>query len=278
MLSPYKDSIFCLCISSETFLIQIYYLGIRSQLCYINKQDMALEQLDTTFNKHDTPLGKWKTMNDEVEENISGGFECNICLDLVHDPVVTLCGHLYCWACIYKWIHFQSVSSENLDQQQPQCPVCKAEVSQKTLIPLYGRGGQSTKPSEGKAPNLGIVIPQRPPSPRCGGHLLIPSTDSNPSQLFQRQSHQQQSQTRQSPYQQSASPGTTVNMLQPSMIGEVAYARIFGNSSTTLYTNSYNLAISSSPRMRRQLLQADKSLGRICFFLFCCFVTCLILF
>ncbi|XP_060188105.1 E3 ubiquitin-protein ligase RMA1H1 [Lycium barbarum] len=232
---------------------------------------MALEQLDTTFNKHDTPLGKWKSINDQVEENISGGFECNICLDLVHDPVVTLCGHLYCWPCIYKWIHFQSVSSENSDQQQPQCPVCKAEVSQKTLIPLYGRG-QSTKPSEGKATNLGIVIPQRPPSPRCGGHTLIPTTNSNPSQLLQRRNRQQQS--RLSP------GGTTANMLQHSMIGEVAYARIFGNSSTTLYTypNSYNLAIGSSPRMRRQLSEADKSLGRICFFLFCCFVTCLILF
>ncbi|XP_059282220.1 E3 ubiquitin-protein ligase RMA1H1 [Lycium ferocissimum] len=210
-------------------------------------------------------------MNDEVEENISGGFECNICLELVHEPVVTLCGHLYCWPCIYKWIHFQSVSSENSDQQQPQCPVCKAEVSQKTLIPLYGRG-QSTKPSEGKATNLGIVIPQRPPSPRCGGHMLIPTTNSNPSQLLQRRNHQQQS--RLSPRV------TTANMLQHSMIGEVAYARIFGNSSTTLYTypNSYNLAIGSSPRMRRQLSEADKSLGRICFFLFCCFVTCLILF
>ncbi|PHT43302.1 E3 ubiquitin-protein ligase RMA1H1 [Capsicum baccatum] len=250
-------------------------------------QDMALEQLDTTFNKHDTPLGKWKSMNDEVEENISGGFDCNICLDCVHEPVITLCGHLYCWPCIYKWIYFQSVSSENSDQQQPQCPVCKAEVSEKTLIPLYGRGGQSTKPSEGKAPNLGIVIPQRPPSPRCGGHLLLPTTDSNPSQLLQRRGYQQQSQTRQPAYQGSymSSPmlspgGATANMLQHSMIGEVAYARIFGNSSTTMYTypNSYNLAISSSPRMRRQLSQADRSLGRICFFLFCCFVTCLILF
>ncbi|CAN4104953.1 unnamed protein product [Withania somnifera] len=248
---------------------------------------MALEQLDTTFNKHDTPLGKWKTMNDEAEDNLPSGFECNICLDCVHDPVVTLCGHLYCWPCIYKWIHFQSVSSENLDQQQPQCPVCKAEVSQKTLIPLYGRGGQSTKPSEGKAQNLGIVIPQRPASPRCGIHMLVPTTDSNPSQLLQRRGHQQQSQIRQPTYQGSytSSPmlspgGTTADMLQHSMIGEMTYARIFGNSSTTLYTypNSYNLAINSSPRMRRQLSHADKSLGRICFFLFCCFVTCLILF
>jgi|TARA_B110000977_G_scaffold188631_1_gene257137 E3 ubiquitin-protein ligase RNF5 len=29
-------------------------------------------------------------------------FECNICLELASDPVVTQCGHLYCWPCIYK--------------------------------------------------------------------------------------------------------------------------------------------------------------------------------
>lgn len=33
-----------------------------------------------------------------------GAFECNICLDVATDPVVTQCGHLYCWPCIYKYV------------------------------------------------------------------------------------------------------------------------------------------------------------------------------
>ncbi|MCD7469900.1 E3 ubiquitin-protein ligase rma1h1 [Datura stramonium] len=240
---------------------------------------MALEQLiqeqtaETTFDEHNISLEKWKTVDDRQEENLSGGFECNICLDLVHDPVVTLCGHLYCWPCIYKWIHFQSNSSENSDKQSPKCPVCKAEVSQKTLIPLYGRG-QAIKPSEGKAPNLGIIIPQRPPSPRCTGHTLIATNDSNPSQQLHNRNYLQQSPTHQTYMTEPMlSPGGTTT-------GEIVYARMFGNSSTTLYTypSSYNLAGSNSPRLRRQLSHADRSLSRVCFFLCCCLVTCLLLF
>lgn len=233
---------------------------------------------ETAFDKRVTPLEKWENVDDEREDKLSGGFDCNICLDVVHDPVVTFCGHLYCWPCIYKWIQFQSISSENSDRQQPQCPVCKAEVSQKTLIPLYGPG-QATKPSEDDVPSKGMVIPQRPPRPRCGGHTMMATTDSLPSQQLHRRSNLHQPQSHQ-PHSGGymASPvlslgGTTANVLHP-MIGEVVYARVFGNA----YPNSYNLAGNSSLRMRRQLLHADSSLGRLYFFLFCCVLACLLLF
>ncbi|KOO33551.1 ring finger protein 5 [Chrysochromulina tobinii] len=29
-------------------------------------------------------------------------FECNICLETACNPVITQCGHLYCWPCLYK--------------------------------------------------------------------------------------------------------------------------------------------------------------------------------
>lgn len=235
-----------------------------------------------TIGHQDTPSTEnWKTISDQKTglENPSSGFDCNICLDTVHDPVVTLCGHLYCWPCIYKWLQFETVSStENPDhREQPQCPVCKAEVSHSTLVPLYGRG--QTKPnSKGKVPHLGLVIPRRPSGPSCGIHSLVsPSnTPRSTQQLHHRSFYSPGS------YPSPSSNGGTMvtNGVHPmvGMFGEMIYARVFGNPETNLFTNSYHMIGSNSPRVRRHVMQADKSLSRICFFLLCCLVLCLLLF
>ncbi|GMY10090.1 E3 ubiquitin-protein ligase RMA1H1-like [Fagus crenata] len=257
---------------------------------------MAIEQYFEETMAQNGSLGEdnWKSVADAIpdsENNASGGFDCSICLELVQDPVVTLCGHLYCWPCIYKWIHFQNASSENEDPQEHKCPVCKAEISQSSLVPLYGKG-QTTKHSKGsKAPHLGIVIPRRPLGPVC--EVDTPRSISTPRSPYQTQQLYQPNYSYQSQLYQPNSgsytnssmlyPGGTVTNLHDPMIGvfgEMVYARVFGNTMTNLYTypNSYHLAGNSSPRVRRHVMQADKSLNRICFFLFCCLVLCLLLF
>ncbi|CAI9780727.1 unnamed protein product [Fraxinus pennsylvanica] len=93
-----------------------------------------------------------------------GDFECNICFDLAMDPIITLCGHLYCWPCLCKWLRLQSRSS-------PGCPVCKAVIQEEKLIPLYGRGKIPTDPRSKPLP--GIEIPNRPetaPFPEGNNH------------------------------------------------------------------------------------------------------------
>lgn len=40
-------------------------------------------------------------------------FECNICYDVAESPVVTLCGHLYCWPCLYRWAPREILSNPN---------------------------------------------------------------------------------------------------------------------------------------------------------------------
>jgi len=56
-------------------------------------------------------------------------FECSICMEVAREPVVTRCGHMYCWPCINQWL------SQN--HSTLTCPVCKAGISTDTLIPVY---------------------------------------------------------------------------------------------------------------------------------------------
>ncbi|KAG6690653.1 hypothetical protein I3843_10G025200 [Carya illinoinensis] len=91
--------------------------------------------------------------NDEIEKgsgNDGSFFDCNICLDLAGDPVVTCCGHLFCWPCLYRWLHVHSDAKE--------CPVCKGEVTIKSVTPVYGRGNNIREPEEDSS----LKIPLRP--------------------------------------------------------------------------------------------------------------------
>lgn len=92
----------------------------------------------------------------EDNGNMAANFECNICLDMAHDPVVTSCGHLFCWPCLYQWLYIHS--------EHKECPVCKGEVSESGITPIYGRGRSGAidgqKPAEGGESN--VKIPPRP--------------------------------------------------------------------------------------------------------------------
>lgn len=216
----------------------------------------------------------------------NGSFECNICLDSARDPVVTLCGHLFCWPCIYKWFHVQS-SSLNEDQQQHDCPVCKSNISPSLLVPLYGRGTSSE--SESKKSQLCPAIPPRPQTTQ-----LIPSSSQPNDHLresfFHSQPpsfhHQQYTPHPYGGYTAMTSSTPMTNLFNPTiaMFGEMVYARFFGSSDTSLFANPYQNSYhvwgrnNSNHRLRRQEMQIDKSLNRLCIFLFCCIILCLLLF
>lgn len=72
-----------------------------------------------------------KQNNDDEDKNDSM-FECNICLDVAKEPVVSLCGHLFCWPCLHQWLETRP--------NRQVCPVCKAAIGRDKVIPLYGRG------------------------------------------------------------------------------------------------------------------------------------------
>jgi hypothetical protein len=68
-------------------------------------------------------------------ENSGNFYDCNICLDMAKDPILTCCGHLFCWACFYKVSYVDSTSKE--------CPVCKGEVTDSNVTPIYGNGNET---------------------------------------------------------------------------------------------------------------------------------------
>ncbi|KAK8594563.1 hypothetical protein V6N13_015485 [Hibiscus sabdariffa] len=213
-------------------------------------------------------------------ENLNGNFDCNICLDFAHEPIVTLCGHLYCWPCIYKWLHVQSASLD--PDEHPQCPVCKADISHTTMVPLYGRG-KSESEFQGKALYRGMAIPPRPPA--CGTQLLLSPTSPNGQQLPYRNPYQNQNYNPHAYHEDDPSSpllnlGGTFHHPLVGMFGEMVHARVFGNTeSIYAYPNSHPaMGSSSTPRLRRHEMQANRSLNRISIFLFCCFLLCLIVF
>nr|XP_017248266.1 PREDICTED: uncharacterized protein LOC108219361 isoform X2 [Daucus carota subsp. sativus] len=87
--------------------------------------------------------------------NSGGLFDCNICLDMAKEPVVTCCGHLFCWACYYQF----SVDSNS---SAKECPVCRGEVTDASITPIYGNAS-NTQLMETET---GLKIPPRPPAHR----------------------------------------------------------------------------------------------------------------
>ncbi|KAJ1824996.1 hypothetical protein GGH91_001098 [Coemansia sp. RSA 2671] len=87
--------------------------------------------------------------------SVDGGdeFSCNICFDTATDPVLTICGHLFCWSCLVQWL-----------ERSATCPVCKAGCDKDKVIPVYGRGREEKDPRHN--PNLpNRPAGQRPPPP-----------------------------------------------------------------------------------------------------------------
>ncbi|KAH1211067.1 E3 ubiquitin-protein ligase RMA2 [Glycine max] len=93
-----------------------------------------------------------------VETNQGEGFatnlfHCNICLDKARDPVLTSCGHLFCWPCFHKLSYAYSHVRE--------CPVCKGDVTEEGIIPIYGNASVDNN-GKFESNEIGLTVPARP--------------------------------------------------------------------------------------------------------------------
>lgn len=102
-------------------------------------------------------VAKALELDTEVKKVVSEGggfFDCNVCLDMARDPILTCCGHLFCWACFYQLPYVYSTAKE--------CPVCKGEVTDSNVTPIFGNG-DSNFVSESES---GVKVPPRPQAHR----------------------------------------------------------------------------------------------------------------
>ncbi|KAH8382921.1 hypothetical protein KR009_005805, partial [Drosophila setifemur] len=84
-------------------------------------------------------------------------YSCNLCNQYVRGAVITICGHLFCWQCL--WPNLQGRSF-------PKCPHCsKRLILHEDIIPFHGEG-----PLAG--PNDSDVLAQPGSVPRPTGMYL----------------------------------------------------------------------------------------------------------
>ena len=146
--------------------------------------------------------------NDDAQD-----LDCNICLFASSEPVVSRCGHLYCWACLHKWYDAQHVQQAShvanhtvlafrpcfslqstcvltfvsrlwphvsrLQAGHADCPVCKTVINKKgDIIPLYGRSSRNNRHSSTttSSSSSSSTVPPRP--------TPYPSSSSTPNSHF----------------------------------------------------------------------------------------------
>lgn len=98
----------------------------------LTEQDIPKEKQNDSGKKEDT------------SNSSNSQYECNICLDTARDAVISMCGHLFCWPCLHKWIETRP--------NNQTCPVCKSAISKEKVIPLYGRNCTDKKDPRDKVP------------------------------------------------------------------------------------------------------------------------------
>ncbi|KAL5208257.1 hypothetical protein ABZP36_032692 [Zizania latifolia] len=236
-----------------------------------------------------------KRVSGDVPAAAAGGcFDCSICLDFSTEPVVTLCGHLYCWPCIYEWLRPDvgaDASNDATSSARRFCPVCKAAVTLDRLVPLYGRGGGSSK-----KPPRGSAIPRRPIVHRREA-VDRQSDQSNDDGRGHRRGNTGHNPQDRSPWRAhhhvAAAPqrfdvfyppppaGGGVSMFHSTSVGVLGGMAlavlpwVSRGQAPAYYTSPYH---HMSPRLRRQHMEVERSLHQIWFFLVVSMVLCLLLF
>ncbi|CAM0955987.1 unnamed protein product [Alopecurus aequalis] len=149
-------------------------------------QPTRLSQASPIFRDHKSPAPAANANvsaneSDDKAKRNAANFECNVCFDMADDPVVTKCGHLFCWECLYQWLHVHSHHRE--------CPVCKGQVADDAIIPIYGRGGSAASVHAAPPRPTGARVEssrQQQQQAALDWHMVDDDEDDNPLDAFSR--------------------------------------------------------------------------------------------
>lgn len=107
---------------------------------------------------NEVKCGKRDSSHLAASDDSGGGgsfFDCNICLEMAFEPILTCCGHLFCWGCFFQLPYFSP--------ERKECPVCRGEVSDSSVIPIYGNGKSAASAESDRG---SINLPPRPQARR----------------------------------------------------------------------------------------------------------------
>ena len=82
-----------------------------------------------------------------------------ICIEIPLEPVVTFCGHMYCWPFLFRWMQATSGQVMSAGGPASSCPVCKSAVTTETVIPLYGRGNERSRSTNTSSSSSSLAPP-----------------------------------------------------------------------------------------------------------------------
>ncbi|KAK8883864.1 hypothetical protein M9Y10_042964 [Tritrichomonas musculus] len=83
-----------------------------------------MKENNFTPNKDENnKTGKEKKVKSDDQWN------CPICFDKLRSPVVTHCGHVFCYDCIDRWL-----------MKSDKCPMCTNHINRDELIVVPGHG------------------------------------------------------------------------------------------------------------------------------------------
>ncbi len=121
-------------IEHHTKNIQVYTKKIEE----LDKTNQAYHMLLSNYNTKITEskfiLSTLEKITDIIEDEDNN---CIICYDIMPEPVITPCGHLFCQDCINKCLSIKK-----------ECPMCKSEVKIEQLVKVKKSNKQTSEETE----------------------------------------------------------------------------------------------------------------------------------